>query len=39
MYLSVFSFPFLMMHPPWTIWHRLSMLLRRLRSRSTPCRR
>ena len=28
MYLSVFSFPFLMMHPPWTIWHRLSMLLR-----------
>jgi hypothetical protein len=28
MYLSVFSFPFLMMHPPWTIWHRLSLLLR-----------
>jgi hypothetical protein len=28
LYLSVFSFPFLMMHPPWTIWHRLSMFLR-----------
>jgi hypothetical protein len=28
MFLSVFSFPFLMMRPPWTVWHRLSMLLR-----------
>jgi hypothetical protein len=28
LYLSVFSFPFLMMHPPWTFWQRLSMLLR-----------
>jgi hypothetical protein len=28
MYLSVFSIPFLMMHPPWTIWHRLAIALR-----------
>jgi len=28
LYVSLFSVPFLMMHPPWTLWHRVSMALR-----------